>query len=60
MKTSSLIDYSTNVCGTCQCTWINETRLNSQQKQIPPEVGTGITNFLEQWKTGNYDHQERM
>ncbi len=42
----NLIDYSTNVCPTCQGTWINETRLNSQQKLIPPKVGTGITNFL--------------
>jgi hypothetical protein len=43
---SNLINYSTNVCQTCQGTWINETRLNSQQKKIPPKVGTGITNFL--------------
>ncbi len=60
MEISNLIDYSKNVCQTCQGTWINETILNSQQKQIPPKVGTGITNFSQQWKTGNYDRQERM
>ncbi len=60
MEISNLIDYSTNVCQTCQGTWINGTILNSQQKQIPPKVGTGITNFSQQWKTGNYDRQERM